>query len=56
MDDDCEEISERNELMAGETEILGGNLPQCRPVHHRPHMTWPRLEPGTPRWATNRLS
>jgi hypothetical protein len=35
--------------VAGETEVLRGNLPQCRSVHHRSHMTWPRLEPGPPR-------
>jgi hypothetical protein len=24
--------------LAGETEVLGGNLPQCRFVDHKPHM------------------
>jgi hypothetical protein len=24
--------------LVGETEILGENLPQCRFVHHKPHM------------------
>jgi hypothetical protein len=30
--------------LAGETEILGGNLLQ------RSHMFWLGLEPGSPRW------
>jgi hypothetical protein len=27
------------ELLATETEELGENLPQCRFVHHKPHMS-----------------
>jgi hypothetical protein len=27
--------------LAGETEILGENLPQCQSNHHKSHMTWP---------------
>jgi hypothetical protein len=45
------------EWLVGETEVLGENLPQCRFVHHKPHML-PGREPGPPRReaATNRLS
>jgi hypothetical protein len=46
------------ESLAGETEVLGENLPQCRFVHHKPHMLCPDANPsrrgGKP--ATNRLS
>jgi hypothetical protein len=35
-----------NEWMAMETEVLAGNLLQCRSVHHRSHMTGPGLEHG----------
>jgi hypothetical protein len=37
------------ESLAGKPEILGKNLPQCRFVHHKPHMM-PGREPGPPRW------
>jgi hypothetical protein len=40
------------ELSAGETEVLGENLPQCRFVHHKPHMLQGR-EPGPPRWESS---
>jgi hypothetical protein len=29
-----------DEWVAGETEILEENLPQCRSVHHKFHVTW----------------
>jgi hypothetical protein len=32
------------DCLAGETEVLG----ECPPVHHRPHIAWPGLEPGPP--------
>jgi hypothetical protein len=33
-----------------ETKVLGESLFQCRYVHHKSHMTWPRLEPWLPLW------
>jgi hypothetical protein len=40
------------EWLAEETEVLGENLPQCRYVHHKPHMP-PGREPGSPRWEAS---
>jgi hypothetical protein len=36
--------------LAGETEELRENLPQCQFINHKSHMTWPGLEPGPPCW------
>jgi hypothetical protein len=35
-------------MIGREIEVLGENLPQCRFVHHKPHML-PRSETGQPR-------
>jgi hypothetical protein len=40
------------EKWGGETEVLGGNLPQCRFVHHKPHMQLGR-KPRPPRWEAS---
>jgi hypothetical protein len=51
-------IEKLAEQLAGETEVLGQNLPQCHFVHHKPHMLYPDANPdrrgGKP--ASNRLS
>jgi hypothetical protein len=39
-------------MICRETEVLGENLPQCRFVHHKPHML-PGREPGPPRWESS---
>jgi hypothetical protein len=40
------------EWLAGETQVLGENLPQFLFIHHKPHMLSGR-EPGPPRWEAN---
>jgi hypothetical protein len=40
------------EWLAGETEVLGENLPQCRFVQHKPHML-PVRDPGPHRWEAS---
>jgi hypothetical protein len=39
--------------LAGETEVLGWNLPQRHFVHHKYHMTRPGFEHGPPRWEAS---
>jgi hypothetical protein len=41
--------------LAGETEVLGENLPQRHFVHHKSHLTKPVHESGPPRWEDGTL-
>jgi hypothetical protein len=43
------------EWLAGETELLGENLPQCHFVHHKPHMV-PGREPRPAAVGSQRLT
>jgi hypothetical protein len=38
------------QLVAGETAVIAGNLPEYRSVYHSSHMTWPGFEPWQQRW------
>jgi hypothetical protein len=39
--------------LAGETEVLGKNLPQRHFVYHKSYMSRPGFEPGLPRWEAS---
>jgi hypothetical protein len=39
--------------LAGETEVLGENMPQCHLAHHKTHITWSGLEPELQRWEAD---
>jgi hypothetical protein len=42
--------------LAGETEVLGENLPQRHFVHHKSHMSRPGLEPRAAAVGSQRLT
>jgi hypothetical protein len=46
-------VEQSVEWVAKENEVLVEDLPQCRFVHHKSHMTWPGLEPGLYKWEAS---
>jgi hypothetical protein len=41
-------VEQSVEWLAGETESLGGDMPQNHYIHYKSRMTWPGIEPGSP--------